>query len=215
MRVRISLIMLIGILGISMGWQRNAHSQGTMLAKQARNILKRFKHEPTIRQVHRAAMGYALVHQSRILSLLSRARFAGWLPEFRFRYNRNIDDDRNTTFPTSTTPILTTQSTDLDHRFEFRATWSLDELIFNRNELAVYRELKKLVELRVDVLKETTKLYFERRRLQVDLILNPPKRLLTRIRWMLRLQEMTADLDAFTGGFFSRRLRATGRDPYR
>jgi len=115
-------IMLLAIIGISLGLPNSAQSQEANFAKRAKKILARFKHEPTIREVHRAAMTYALVNQGRILSLLSRARFAGWLPEFRFRYNRNIDDDRNTAFPTSTTPILTTQSTDLDHRFEFRAS---------------------------------------------------------------------------------------------
>ena len=184
-------------------------------ARQANAILKKFRTEPTIRQIHRVAANFALVNRDRITSLMGRARFAGWLPEFRFRYQRNTDDDRNTVFPTVNTPILTTQSTDNDHRFEFRATWKLDELIFNRNELAVYRELKRLIDLRVDVLKETTKLYFERRRLQIDLMIKPPKTLLRRIRMMLRMQELTADLDAFTGGFFSRRLKAIGKDPYK
>lgn len=184
-------------------------------AQQAKQFLRRFRSEPTVRDVHKAAVRYALVTQGRITSLFSRARFAGWLPEFRFRYNRNIDDDRTTVFPTSTTPILTSQATDLDHRFEFRATWDLDKLIFNQEELRVYRELKKLIELRVDVMKEVTKLYYERRRLQVDLVLRPPRTLLERVRRMLRLQELSADLDALTGGYFSRRLGAIGKNPYK
>lgn len=213
-RILIATI-LACVMGLIMGEMRLALAQDHDLSKQAQKIMDRFKDEPTIREIHQAAMSYALVHQDRIAGLISRARFAGWLPEFRFRYNRNVDDDRDTVFPTPTSPILTRQATDLDHRFEFRATWNLDRLIFNTTELAVYRELKRLIELRVDVLKETTKLYFERRRLQIDLILNPPKQLMVRIRRMLRLQELAADLDAFTGGYFSNRLRATGRDPYR
>lgn len=210
--MRISII--LGIMCISLFAIWPIPQAQSDLDRQAKAILKRFSSEPTIREIHRNAMNYALVNPSRIRSLITRARHAGWLPEFRFRYNRNVDDDRSTVFPTATTPILTTQATDLDHRFEFRATWKLDELVFNRNEITVYRELKRLVDLRVDVLKETTKLYFERRRLQVDLLVNPPKTLLSRIRQMLRLQELAADLDAFTGGFFSRRLKEIGRDPY-
>lgn len=206
------LSLLLFVLG---GVLQPAPAGSDSLAKQARNILKRFRHEPTVRQVHQAAIRYAMVHPDRLRSLLARARHAGWLPEFRFRYNRNTDDDRSTAFPTPTNPILTVRATDLDHRFEWRATWNLDELIFNKNELSVYREIKRLVNLREDVQKEITKLYFERRRLQVDLILQPPRTLLTRVRRMLRLQEVTADLDTLTGGYFSRRLRAAGRDPYK
>lgn len=189
--------------------------QAQNLQRQAAKILKRFKAEPNVREVHAAALKFALVGRGRIQSLLTRARGAGWLPEFRMRYNYNTDDDRSTSFPTPTSPILTVQSTDLDHRFEFRASWNLDELVFNRNELSVYRELKRLVELRTDILKEVTKLYYERRRLQVDLILRAPKSLLAMVRRKLRLQELSADLDALTGGFFSRRLKSAGIDPYK
>ncbi len=212
-RLKLAIALSLFVFGLFLFSSSEVIGEGDF-ARRAAQILARFKSEPSVREVHRAAMKYALVSQGRILSLLGRARWAGWLPEFRFRYNRYVDDNRDTAFPTSTTPILTTQTTRLNHRFEFRATWNLDELIFNRNELSVYRELKRLVELRVDVLKETTKLYFERRRLQVELILNPPKTLLARVRKMLRLQEITAELDAFTGGFFSRRLKALGRSPY-
>jgi len=192
--------------------ERVAHAN---LAKQARRLLKRFKHEPTIRQVHKAALRNALVTQGRIQSLFTRARVSGWLPEVRARYNYNTDDDRSTSFPTPSSPILTVQSTDLDHRLEFRLTWNLDRLVFNKNEMSVYKELKKLMELRTDILKEITKLYFERRRLQVNLIINPPKGILAMVRQKLRLQELTADLDALSGGYFSRKLKAAGHNPYR
>jgi len=208
-------LVLLGCVGLVVGLTNTTPRAQSNTAAQAKRILARFKSEPTVRDVHGAAVRYALVTQGRITGLMGRARFSGWLPEFRARYNRNIDDDRTTVFPTATSPILTSQSTDLDHRFEFRITWELDKLIFNQSELRVYRELKKLVELRVDVMKEITKLYYERRRLQVDLIVRPPRTLLGRVRRMLRMQELTADMDALTGGYFSRRLRALGKDPYR
>ncbi len=210
---RITLVFSVFFATAFVVWDVGPMAQNT--AKQARAILKKFRSEPTIREVHRVAQNYALVNRDRIVGLMGRARFAGWLPEFRFLYQRNVNDGRNTVFPTANTPILTTQAARLDHRFAFRAAWQLDELIFNRNELAVYRELKRLIDLRVDVLKETTKLYYERRRLQVDLLVNPPKTLLRRVRVMLRMQELTADLDAFTGGYFSRSLKRLGKDPYR
>ena len=185
------------------------------LARQAKKILALFSHEPSVRSLQKAAMNHSMVSPGRLRSLLGRARHSGWLPEFRFRYNRNVDDDRSTAFPTDTNPILTTQSTDLDHRFEFRFTWSLDELIFNKNEANLYRDLRRLIELREDLLKEVTRLYFARRRMQVDMQLLPPRNLLARVRAELRLQELTANMDAVTGGYLSRRLKAAGKDPYR
>ena len=53
------------------------------------------------------------------------------------------------------------------------------------------------------VLGEVTRLYFERRRLQVDMLLNPKSDLLGQVKDELRLRELTANVDALTGGRFS------------
>ncbi|MCB9637691.1 MAG: hypothetical protein H6728_17705 [Myxococcales bacterium] len=216
-RRRLAWLGIIALLGVLCGLPNNpVRAQvDPEMERKATALLKKFSKEPSIRQLHKAGLEYALVNQDRIGGLVSRARHSGWLPEFRVRYNRNTDDDRTTSFPTLNSPILTTQATDDDHRLEFRATWRLDDLIFNRNEITVYRELRRLVELRTDILKEITKLYFERRRLQLDLMVRRPSNLLAYLRQRLRLQELSADLDALTGGNFSRLLREAGKDPYK
>ncbi len=53
--------------------------------------------------------------------------------------------------------------------------------------------------------KEITRLYYTRRRLQVDLILNPPRDAPTKLSKELRVDELTATLDAMTGNLFTRR----------
>jgi hypothetical protein len=63
-----------------------------------------------------------------------------------------------------------------------------------------------MVQLRDDVLNEVTRIYFERRRLQVEMLLSPPERVEDKIEKELRLQELTASIDALTGGFFSEKL---------
>ena len=52
-----------------------------------------------------------------------------------------------------------------------------------------------------------TRLYFDRRRLQVDQLLKPPRSIEDQIENELRLQEMTANLDALTGGAFSASIK--------
>ena len=64
-----------------------------------------------------------------------------------------------------------------------------------------------VVQLRDDVLDEVTRLYFERRRLQINLFLDPPKELKDKIEKDLRLQELTAGVDALTGGYLSGALQ--------
>ena len=53
------------------------------------------------------------------------------------------------------------------------------------------------------ILKEITRIYYTRRRLQVDLVLSPPNDPATKLSKELRIQELTATLDAMTGNLFS------------
>lgn len=64
-----------------------------------------------------------------------------------------------------------------------------------------------MVQLRDDILDEVTRTYFERRRLQLEACLSPSLELKKKLQDELRMQELTADLDALTGGNFTARLR--------
>ena len=60
-----------------------------------------------------------------------------------------------------------------------------------------------MVQLRNDILDQVNRTYFERRRLQQELLASPPKDEHALIEKQLRLEELTADLDGLTGGYFS------------
>ena len=62
------------------------------------------------------------------------------------------------------------------------------------------------MQLRDDVLDEVTSLYFGRRRLQIEMRLTPPQDTTLMCEKQLRLQELTAGIDALTGGWFSRNM---------
>ncbi len=70
-----------------------------------------------------------------------------------------------------------------------------------------------MVQLRDDVLNEVTRLYFDRRNLQIDMLLYPPEDIRDRIEKELRLQELTAEIDALTGFYLSRRLNQVKGSP--
>jgi hypothetical protein len=99
-----------------------------------------------------------------------------------------------------------TRATDDDLTLEVELRWRLDRVVFDRNELYVSREALLLAELRRDVVAEATRLYFQRRRAQVELALTPKTRVRTRLRLLLQIDELTSELDGISGGFFRRSL---------
>lgn len=175
--------------------------------EQVRKILGRYSAEPAVRDVQEKAMRYAEVHPEVISSWRKRSAWAAVLPELRAEYRRVNRDLTRTTIQRPSADKLQTDDR-LEDLVLGRATWDLRDLVFSPDELKVSKEAEDLVKLREDVLDQVTKLYYERRRLQVDLDLAPPKDLAGRVRKELRLQELTADIDALTGGWFSEQLSA-------
>ena len=64
-----------------------------------------------------------------------------------------------------------------------------------------------MVQLRDDIVDEITRTYFERRRLQIALLTNPPPDEQKALERELRVQELTALIDGLTGGEFSKRMK--------
>ncbi|MGB2705644.1 MAG: hypothetical protein WBC74_02140 [Candidatus Omnitrophota bacterium] len=65
---------------------------------------------------------------------------------------------------------------------------------------------KLMVQLRDDIVDEVNRSYFERRRVQIELLTDPPSALPEILKKRLRIQELTATLDGLTGSRFSKAL---------
>lgn len=188
--------------------------EGKVVSKEVvRKVLMRFAGEPTVREVQERAIEWVQVHPEIADSWRARARANALAPRLTATGQGTLDDDLRVVEQAGEADIeaKTNNSTG---RLTVGVTWELDRLIFEPQEMAVAREAVRTANLRDRVLEEATRRYFERRRLQVDLELSPPTDLADRVRKELRLQELTADLDAFTGGWFSDKLEKAGRAPY-
>ncbi|MDP6933226.1 MAG: hypothetical protein QGG40_09940, partial [Myxococcota bacterium] len=114
-----------------------------------------------------------------------------------------VDDDGVAVAELSSTDV------DNDDSYGVRLQWRLDKLIMSSERIRVINEAQDIAKLRDKVLDEVTRLYFDRRRLQVEMLLTPASDLQGRLRNELRLQELTANLDAYTGGAFSGALHGS------
>jgi competence ComEA-like helix-hairpin-helix protein len=204
-----------GLVKVSTDSQLVIREGKVVSSEVVRKVLMRYAGEPSVRDVQIAAIDYASIHPEMVRSWQTRARVNALAPRFTVGAQGDVDRDlRTQTDLDATTAEKEYRDEKNNGRLTVGAQWDLDRLIWEPTEASVARETVRFATLRDRVLEEVTRRYFERRRLQVDLDLSPPTDLGDRVRKELRLQELTGDLDSYTGGWFSEKLKAAGRSPY-
>jgi hypothetical protein len=170
----------------------------------------RFEREPSVAEVQRAALKFFKVHPEIVASYRSGAAWKALMPDVEFTFNNEYgNNDRklsdliylqmeqsNPAFPQK--ELETVKRGTIS--FGVRAHWQLDRLIFNAETL----DVSSLVGVQEGLLREITSLYFTRRRLMTMMKLSPPQDPNEEITEQLRLEEITANLDALTGGYFTK-----------
>lgn len=91
--------------------------------------------------------------------------------------------------------------------FLVRATWDLGQLVAAPGELQAGTQAAARAQRRAEAVARVTKLHFERRRLRVGLLLEPPASALERARAELEVERIGAEIDALTGGLGTGRGR--------
>jgi photosystem II stability/assembly factor-like uncharacterized protein len=176
------------------------------------DILSMFSHEPSIEEIRAATIEYADVHPDKIRNWRKEAANRAWLPDIRFAYDKGRDwHSSNYFYSTAKEKFKDDDITQgNDKGWAVSLTWELGDLIWNNDQTSIDNRSKLMVQLRDDMLNEVTRLYFERRRLQVDMRMSSPVDQRSRIDMELRLQELTASIDSLTGSYLSKRLAQTG-----
>jgi len=140
-----------------------------------------FNHEPTIAEVQKAAIKYAEVHPSKIQNWRNQARMKAFLPSIALTYDKNVS-------VSTSTNSFTVGPKDWGVGF----SWDVGDLIFSTDQTSIDVRSRLMVELRDDILDDVTRLYYERRRLQVDMAMSAPKTDKEKYDKLLRLEELTA-----------------------
>lgn len=181
------------------------------------SILELFDDEPTAQQVQQAALVWANLHDNRVPGWYRQIRLSAMLPRvrvegmhrehdrFQIDGTQNFDIDNNTFTPRD----LRELRRDYEYtQFDARAwaQWELSELVWDADILRVSAESQRITRLRQELTSTITSLYFDRRQRQVELELEPPADLAGKLRAQLAIDQLTANIDALTGGWFVRQL---------
>ena len=170
-------------------------------------LQKLFEFEPTIREVQKAAIHYGDLGNGKIKRWQWGSRMRSFIPKVGvgkdFSANTNVDIDRG---GTNNPDFFIAGPESRREAWNFDVTWELGDLLYSSAQPSIDSRAKLLVELRESILGEVTRIYFERRRIQTELVFSPPKTPQEHFELLLQLDELTAQLDALTNGFLSREL---------
>jgi hypothetical protein len=166
--------------------------------------------DPPIGELRAAATALVLAEPGRARSLVERARFAGWLPELRIMVDRRFARTESVDLGTPSdvaalAPVGIDSNNDV--RYQARATWDLSKVIFNPDEIGAQFQALRTADTRREIESLVIRLYFERRRLKAESAAADDLDVLPGSRRELRIAEIEAELDALTGGAFTRLAR--------
>ena len=167
--------------------------------------------EPTVQAVHRAALEYAALHPEIFKSMRRRSRAQAALPQLTVRVTSDLDkedraltrfDETNSMIPQN---ISATETNGNDLQLYAEARWKLNESVFNYQETAVMRENRYSAKERQKLLQTVTQVYFERKRALIKMRPAKPGSEAEALA-LLKIAQIEAELDALTGGWFTKKL---------
>jgi hypothetical protein len=178
--------------------------------KALRSLKVRFEREPTVEEVQMAALTFFRVNPSRVDGYRRGAAWKALAPDIEVSMTRDSSSaDRRLIDVLYTSNPRFKDGKDFEYTNNagysvfVRAHWGLDRLIFNAEVL----DVTSLVGVQESLLREITSLYYTRRRLLTMFTLNPPQSKGEALTERIRLDEITSNLNALTGGYFAKELR--------
>jgi hypothetical protein len=168
--------------------------------------------EPSFREFQEAVIRYNDLGDGKIRRWQIASRLRALLPSISFGKDftskRTIDVQKTSTY----SPIdYITGPDDTTAGWDLRVSWSPSDLIYNTAQTSIDSRSKIDAEFRKNLLAEVVRVYYERRRTQMEIISSSELSEPEYLERLVRLDELTSRLDTFSGGYFSARLESIYR----
>ncbi|MCM8823123.1 MAG: hypothetical protein NC822_00400 [Candidatus Omnitrophica bacterium] len=152
--------------------------------------------EPSIEEVQKVALRYNEVHPEKIRQWRNALKLRGLFPEIDISYDKTIYGTYSSGGQFAVGPR--------DWGVNF--SWDVGDVIWNSYEDDVDSRSRLNTQLRINILDDINRVYFERLRIKLELQMGSFSEM-ERLNKELRLKELTAVLDGYTGGYFSKRIK--------
>jgi len=174
-------------------------------------IQRYFEQEPSIQEIHQAAVQYADVSDKKIRRWQQQSRLKHLLPTLSGGFKENgaktVDLDRS---GTTTPDVFILGPEEKNWGWDVDVSWDLTDLIWSSSQTSIDSRSRLTVDLRNEILTNLTRIYFERKRVITEHFINSNNSNHTSYKIKNRIEELTALLDVYTGGYFSEEMEERG-----
>jgi len=169
------------------------------ISKSGNRLTAYFKNEPSYMDVQESALRVNEVHPDQIKKWRERLKYRALFPVFRIDYDKTIQ--AGGTGSHFGDFAVGPQS------WGYYLQWDMGNLIWNNYEDDIDTKSRLKTQTRLEILDDVRRIYFEREKLEIELANNPPDSPDKLLEKQLYLKELTAALDGYTNGYFSRQLK--------
>ena len=158
--------------------------------------------EPGIGELQKAALRFNEVDPEKIRKWRSEARLRALVPKVSI----GLDNSRSNTYEiytSATKDYVVGGPDDISEGMDVSVSWDLGNMIWSDDQTSIDVRSRLTTQLRNDILDDLRRVYFERKRLQFEMVASPPKDMKTRFEKQLRIQELTQAIDDLTGNYLS------------
>lgn len=159
--------------------------------------------EPDVESLQRAAAAEADRVAGGAEGYAGRSRLAALLPRFTAEYKH--DDATNRVVGLQGSGEVDYLRLTPSDTFLVRATWELPSLVASPGELSAASQQQARARLRAEAVERVTKLYFDRRRLRVALLLAPPADPVARAQAEIEIARLASEINVLIGNLARRR----------
>ena len=197
-----------GLFQIALPGPFEVASEALRLETQKASLFQRLTlFEPSARELQQAVVRHNDLSPGKIKRWQWASRIRALVPDFSFgrdfSKSNSVDIDRR---GTNEPDFYISGPDDLSRGWDMDVSWDLGNLIWDSAQTSIDSRSKIDAEYRNDLLAEATRVYYERRRLQMEILFGPATIEWEHLQKLIRMQELTSLLDGMSGGFMAKRL---------
>lgn len=162
--------------------------------------------EPKYKELQNAAIKFCDVSPEKIRSWQRDSRIKALVPKLSLGM-ANHRSSNTEIYTSATKDYVSVGPDDTYNGLDASISWDLGNLIWSDDQPNIDVRSRLNTQLRNDILDDLRRVYYERKRLQFELMTNPPKDMNAKFEKELRLQELTQSIDDLTGNYFSENMK--------